>query len=77
MKYIVNDPDEILSQRNAFIIDGKRLEPTKEDIINIFNVFDDRGIPKYNRIIYTAIERYVKGIPLFPFEIQEEKKLTK
>ena len=73
---IIDDPIEILKQRNGFIINGERIIPNLGDIIEIFNAFDNMGVPKINRLIYTALERYVKELPLFPF-IEEEKKLVK
>ena len=71
-------PEEMLSQRNAFINDGIRIEPTMNDILDIYTKFKENNIPTISRLIYTAMERYAKNIPLFPFlEKEKENRLGK
>ncbi len=77
-KRIMDNPYEVLEQKNAFIINGERIEPTLDDIVSILNEFDNYNIPKYNRLVYTALERFAKKVPLFPLvNNREEEKLIR
>ncbi len=74
----MDNPYEVLEQKNAFIINGERIEPTLDDIVSILNEFDNYNIPKYNRLVYTALERFAKKVPLFPLvNNREEEKLIR
>ncbi len=69
----VDGIDEVLDEHHAFIINGQRFEPTKDDILRIFNLFSEYHIPKYSRLIYLALHRMVMGNPILPLVMQEEK----
>ena len=70
---VINDSEDILKQKNVFIINNIRIEPTKEDIEDILNLFDKHSIPKLDSLIYTAIDRKVHGYPILPL-VENEKE---
>ena len=74
---IVDNAEEILEQKNAFIINGKRFEPTIDDIMEVFKQFDAYNIPKYNKLIFIALYRMAKGFPVLPLVNMEEEKEKK
>lgn len=71
---IVNNPMEILECKYAFEINGVRFEPTYEDVQNIMNVFYFLGIPSYHKLIYLALNRIAKNIPIFPLLVEDNEK---
>ena len=74
----IDNPMDIFKQRNAFIINGKRFEPTLNDIQEIFNLFDQYNIPKFNKLIYIALYRIARNDPILPLiSLQEEKNKTR
>ncbi len=66
---------DVLNEHNAFIIDNYRFEPTEEDIQKIFNLFDEYDIPKYSRLIYTALYRTALGVPILPLVMEDKNKI--
>ena len=58
--------EDILNEHNVFINDNVRYEPTIEDISKIFELFEDNNIIKNHRLIYTALYRYSKNLPILP-----------
>ena len=70
---IIAEVDDILDEHHAFIINGVKYVPTEEDIIKIFELFDEYDIPKYNKVIYCALHRIALGCPILPLLNEEEK----
>ena len=71
----VEDAQEVLYEHNAFIKDGVRIVPTEEDIQNILDLLDSYNIPRYTRVVYTALARQAFGYPILPFaQMNEEEK---
>lgn len=66
---------DILNEHNAFIINDYRYEPTEEDIKRIFALFDEYDIPKYSRLIYTALYRTALGVPILPMVMEYKNKI--
>ena len=73
----VDDIEEIVNEHHAFIIDGKRFEPTRDDIENVYNLFEVNKIPKYSKLIYIALHRMALGIPILPLFVEKEKSKTR
>ena len=71
---VVNSPQEILDCRYAFEINGVRFEPTYEDVQNVMNVFYYLEIPTYHKLIYQALNRIARNIPVFPLLVEEDEK---
>ena len=71
----VKDAQEILDEHNAFIKDDVRIVPTEEDIQYILDLLDSYNIPRYTRVVYTALTRQAFGYPILPFaQMNEEEK---
>lgn len=66
---------DVLNEHNAFIIDNYRFEPTEEDIQKIFDLFDEYDIPKYSRLIYTALYRKALGVPILPLAMKDKNRI--
>ena len=71
---LVNDPNEVLAQKYSFIVDDEKYIPSREDIEEVFELFDANCIPKYNKLIYTALHRKALGVPVLPLLSQEKVK---
>ncbi len=74
---IIDTPEEILEQKNSFIINGKRYTPDLDDIMMIFNLFDENNIPRYSRLVYIALNRIARDEVILPLLSQEEKSKTR
>lgn len=66
--------DTVLQQKNVFIINGVRYEPSSEDIEEIFELFKENRIPQMNILIQIALSRKAKGIPILPLKTIEKEK---
>lgn len=71
----ITESETVLNQKNIFIINGNRVEPTKDDIEEIFNLFDENNIPKLDSLIYIALNRKARGNPILPL-LNMEKENT-
>lgn len=58
--------EDILNEHNVFINNDVRYEPTMEDISKVFELFENNNITKNHRLIYTALYRYSKDLPILP-----------
>ena len=74
MYYVVNDPEEILSQNICFYVNKEKREITREDVMEVFDILDAHNIPKYNRLVFTALQRKVNGLPVLPLLEREKEK---
>ncbi len=74
MYYIVKDPEEILLQKISFYVNKERREITREDVIEIFEILDAHNIPKYNKLVFTALNRKLNGLPVLPLLEREKEK---
>ena len=75
--YIVDNVDEVIKNHYAFIVNDKMVEATKEDIIHIFEFLDEHDIPRYSKVIYTALYRKITNFPILPLTYNVEKGKTK
>ncbi len=75
---ITDDPKEVFDQRYTFLVDDEKYSPSIEEIEDIFHLFDVNAIPKYNILIFLALQRKSLGIPVLPLlSIEEEKTNTR
>ena len=73
--YEVEDINDILDQHHVFIIRDYKFIPEADDIQKIFDLLDENNIPKYDRVIYTALDRLAHGYPILPLvESTKEKQ---
>ncbi len=72
--YIVNDIEEVIKNHYAFIVDDKMVEATYEDIEEIFEFLEEHDIPKYSKVIYTALYRKITDFPVLPLTYNVEKE---
>ena len=71
----IDSIEEIVNEHHAFIINGQRFEPTRDDINYIFDLFEKNRIPKYSKLIYIALHRMALNMPILPlYEGYEEIK---
>ncbi len=79
-KFLLNEVEnvnEVLEAHHAFIKNDQRIVPSEEDIQNILDLLDQYNIPKYNRVVYSALARQAFGYPILPFVNMEEKNMSK
>ncbi len=74
--HIVNDINEVIDEHNCFIINNVRITPNVYDIEEIFNMFENYNIPKYDKLIYTALTRKAHGYPILPLIMRKEEEKT-
>ncbi len=73
----VEDAKKVMDEHNVFIINDKRIVPTEEDIQEILDLLDQYNIPKYEKVVYTALSRKAFGYQILQFVSQEEKTMSK
>lgn len=74
---IIDNPEEVLEQKNSFIVNGKRYTPSLDDIVMLFNLFDENDIPRYSKLIYIALNRIARDEVILPLLSNEEKCKTR